>query len=44
MNNTDKDLLKEINETLDEKSEVYNIRKNGESIRNIVHFRIKNDG
>lgn len=40
MNNTDKDLLKEINETLDEKSEVYNIRKNGESIRRKVNSYI----
>ena len=28
MNNVDKNLLKAINETLDEKTEVYNIRKN----------------
>ena len=40
MNNTDKDLLKEINETLDEKSEVYNIRKNGESIKRKVNSYI----
>ena len=40
MNNTDKDLLKEINETLDEKTEVYNIRKNGESIKRKVNSYI----
>ena len=40
MNNVDKDLLKEINETLDEKSEVYNIRKNGESIKRKVNSYI----
>ena len=40
MNNTDKDLLKEINETLDEKSEVNNIRKNGESIKRKVNSYI----
>ena len=40
MNNVDKNLLKEINETLDEKSEVYNIRKNGESIKRKVNSYI----
>ena len=40
MNNIDKNLLKEINETLDEKTEVYNIRKNGESIKRKVNFYI----
>ena len=40
MNNVDKNLLKEINETLDEKTEVYNIRKNGESIKRKVNSYI----
>ena len=40
MNNIDKNLLKEINETLDEKTEVYNIRKNGESIKKKVNSYI----
>ena len=40
MNNIDKNLLKEINETLDEKTEVYNIRKNGESIKRKVNSYI----
>ena len=40
MNNVDKNLLKEINETLDEKTEVYNIRKNGESIKKKVNSYI----
>ena len=40
MNNVDKYLLKEINETLDEKTEVYNIRKNGESIKRKVNSYI----
>ena len=40
MNNVDKNLLKEINETLDEKSEVYTIRKNGESIKRKVNSYI----
>ncbi len=37
MNNTDKSLLKEISETLNEKAEVYNIRKNGQSIERKVN-------
>ena len=41
MNNVDKNLLKEINETLDEKNEVYNIRKNGESIKRKVNSYIE---
>ena len=40
MNNVDKNLLKAINETLDEKTEVYNIRKNGESIKRKVNSYI----
>ena len=40
VNEIDKNLLKEINETLDEKTEVYNIRKNGESIKRKVNSYI----
>ena len=37
MNNTDKELLSEISETFNENAEVYNIRKNGESIERKVN-------
>lgn len=37
MNNTDKELLKEINDTFNEDAESYNIRKNGESIKRKVN-------
>ena len=40
MKHIDKNLLIEINETLDEKTEVYNIRKNGESIKRKVNSYI----
>ena len=40
MNNTDKELLKEINDKFDENAEVYNIRKNGESIKRKINSYI----
>lgn len=40
MNNTDKELLKKISENFDENKEVYNIRKNGESIERKVNSYI----
>ena len=40
MNNTDKELLKEISESFNEQAEVYNIRKNGKSIERKVNSYI----
>ena len=40
MNNIDKELLKEINDKFDENAEVYNIRKNGESIKRKINSYI----
>lgn len=37
MNNVDKELLKKVSENLDSQAEVYNIRKNGESIKRKVN-------
>ncbi len=40
MNQTDKELLKEVNDSFTENAEVYNIRKNGESIERKVNSYI----
>ena len=40
MNQTDKELLKEVSDSFTEEAEVYNIRKNGESIERKVNSYI----